>query len=111
MRFDFRFLDCHFASRFVAFTDSFAPRRKLPAAKLRSVLEDMHTFFQSMSSHVRRDEEPARTKIVTWISALASESESSQSGFVVQLAGTVGEWLTSYFQCVFHLFTSGVLGS
>jgi origin recognition complex subunit 3 len=74
--------------------------RKLPAAKLRSLLEDMHTFFHGMPSHVRRDEEPARTKIVAWISALASESESSLSGFVVQLAGTVGEWLMSYFQYV-----------
>ncbi|KIM92135.1 hypothetical protein PILCRDRAFT_810149 [Piloderma croceum F 1598] len=72
--------------------------KKLPAAKLRSVLEDMHTFFQNMPSHVRRDEEPARTKIVAWISELASESESSRSGFVVQLAGMVGGWLTNYFQ-------------
>ena len=74
--------------------------RKLPAAKLRSLLEDMHTFFHAMPSHVRRDEEASRTKIVSWISALVSESELSQPGFVVQLAGTVGEWLISYFQYV-----------
>jgi len=72
--------------------------KKLPAAKLRSLLEDMHTFFHSMPSHVRREEEPARTKLVAWISALASESEPSLSDFVVQLAGTVGEWVTNYFQ-------------
>jgi origin recognition complex subunit 3 len=71
--------------------------RKLPAAKLRSLLEDMHTYFHNMPSHVRREEEAARTKIVGWISALASEPESSQSGFVMQLAVTVGEWLISYF--------------
>jgi len=95
-------------SCFWLYADNFSPRRKLPAAKLRSVLEDMHTFFQSMPSHVRRDEEPARMKIVAWISELASESESSQSGFVVQLAGMVGEWLTNYFQCVYRYLIFGV---
>lgn len=89
------------------YADDFPPPRKLPAAKLRSLLEDMHTFFQNMPSHVRRDEEPARTKIVAWISELASESESSQSGFVVQLAGMVGEWLTNYFQYVYHYIIFG----
>jgi origin recognition complex subunit 3 len=86
------------------FPDDLVQHRKLPAAKLRSALEDMHTFFRNMPSHIRKDEEPARTKIVAWISELASESESSQSGFVVQLAAMVGEWLTNYLQWVYRPF-------
>jgi hypothetical protein len=63
----------------------------------------MHTYFHNMPAEIRRGEETARTKIVSWISSLASESESSQSSFVVQLAGTVGEWLKSYFEYVTRL--------
>ena len=74
--------------------------RKLPAAILRSLLEDMHAFFHTLPLHVRREQESARTKLVAWISGLVPEAESSQSGFVVQLAGVVGEWLTGYFQYV-----------
>lgn len=77
--------------------------RKLPAVKLRALLDEMHTWFHNMLGQFRREQEEIRTKIVEAIVALKSESsETSQSGHVVQIAGEVGEWLTVYFQCVVY---------
>lgn len=75
--------------------------RKLPAAKLRALLEEIHAYFHNMLGFIRSEHVEIRTKIVESTVALGSESsETNQSGPVVQLAGDVGELLTGYLQCV-----------
>ena len=48
-------------------------------------------FFHEMPSCIRRQEEESRRKIVVSIAALPKDDAS---GIAVQLAGSVGDWLT-----------------
>jgi hypothetical protein len=59
--------------------------------KLGALLEELHVFFHEMPSCIRRQEEESRRKIVVSIAALPKDDAS---GIAVQLAGSVGDWLT-----------------
>ena len=81
--------------------------RKLPAVKLRALLQELHAFWYGLESAVvRREEEEARIWIVEMLSQLPGEVEEGsadghpvpQDAHTKELAGSIGDWLQEYIE-------------
>ncbi|KAI0718567.1 hypothetical protein C8T65DRAFT_570595 [Cerioporus squamosus] len=81
--------------------------RKLPAARLHAVIQELHAFLYSLeSAAIRRDEEDVRLWIVQALNECPQDAELEQDpdAPVVQdaptkaLAKSVGDWLQEYIE-------------
>lgn len=90
-------------------SDTFPCIRKLTAKELDNLISILYQFFQSLKPHLRRDEEPARVRIVAANmqlprEALDEEEPDEQTEFpkihpaVPPIAADIGEWLVEYLE-------------
>ncbi|TFK53049.1 hypothetical protein OE88DRAFT_1677789 [Heliocybe sulcata] len=67
--------------------------KELSAAEAKELLSSMHSFFQDLPGHVRRKEDKARVKIVSWKSQLQRGMEEEE---LVAFLEAIGDWVTQY---------------
>ncbi|KZT28224.1 hypothetical protein NEOLEDRAFT_1175977 [Neolentinus lepideus HHB14362 ss-1] len=67
--------------------------KELSLTEAKELLSSMHKFFQDLPSHLKRKEEKARVKIVSWNSQLQRGKEGRE---FVALLETIGDWVTTY---------------
>ncbi|CAL1709689.1 unnamed protein product [Somion occarium] len=94
--------------------------KKLTAKELDNLISILYQFFQSLKPHLRRDEEPARVRIVAANmqlprEALDEEEPDEQTEFpkihpaVPPIAADIGEWLVEYLESRIVRLDQGLL--
>jgi hypothetical protein len=73
--------------------------RKLRAAELRSTLDILNHYFFNMPSHVRTQEQEARTQIILLRSRI-SDSGDDDADPPTEIASIFSDWLVKYLRFV-----------